>query len=558
MANRLLLFAAFLSLAFYSTAQSLAPTATAAQSVRRSGEILVQLTPEARLETVLAELQKATSNVSAISVKRTLAPKWHMYLLQFDEEVLSADLLLTAARKHPGVELVQFNHLTDERDTEPNDPEWWRQDNWDLIKAPKAWDASTGGLTPAGDTIVVAILERGALMTHPDLEPNRWWNWGESAGNGNDGIDNDNNGYIDDFAGWNPRNQNDDPGNLGVHGTNVNGIIGAVGNNLVGMAGINWNIKLMNLADVQWEDEIIEAYTYVADMRRLYNQTNGAKGAFVVATNASLGLDNERAEDHPMWCAMYDSLGKVGVISIGATANANVNVDAAGDMPTTCTSNYLITVNNVDKTGKKILSTGYGTTSIDLGAPGQETYTTTNLSPNGTNTPGYGTINGTSAAAPLVTGAVGLMYSMSCETFTSDALTSPAACGLRVRELILDNVEPETTLEGITVSGGYLNLERSVEAVRELCNGLVGPLEFVRVQDLSNNQWRIEYQTPTFLPYKFRVFNMLGQQLYEKDLLPHQFSSNVVEYDASDLPAGVYVMSIGRGKIIASRKFPKF
>jgi hypothetical protein len=86
----------------------------------------------------------------------------------------------------------------------------------------------------------------------------------------------------------------------------------------------------------------------------------------------------------------------------------------------------------------------------------------------------------------------------------------------------------------------------------------VGPLEILNVRDLANNQWRIEFQTPTFFPYKFRVFNMLGQQLYEREVIPQQFASNFIEYDASDLPRGVYVMSIGRGKLIASRKFPKF
>lgn len=554
MTCRLLLFIAFFSLAFRSIAQLSAP-AVAEQAVRRTGEMLIQLAPEATPARVLSDLEDATSRVTSISVKRTLAPRWNMYLIQFDEQALPADRLLAAARKHPGVQLAQLNHLADERDTEPNDTEWWRQDDMTLINAQKAWDASTGGFTPDSNMIVIGILERGVLYSHPDLAPNRWWNLHEIP---EDGIDNDNNGYVDDFGGWNPRTQADDTGNQGVHGTQVAGIIGAAGNNGIGIAGVNWNVKLMNLSDVQWEDEIIEAYAYIANMRRIYNETNGEKGAFVVATNASLGLDGERAEDHPMWCAMYDSLGKVGVLSAGATANSNVDVDAIGDMPTTCTSPYLITVNNVDNTGKKILSTGYGVTSIDLGAPGQECYSTSNLSPNGTNTPGYGTTSGTSIATPHVTGAIGLLYSMSCQSFTSDALTAPASCALRVRELMLDNTHPDESLKNITTTGGYLDLERSVEAIRELCNGLVGPLEFIRVKDLPANQWSIEFQTPTFLPYKFRVFNMLGQQLYEEEILPQQFASNVIEYDASDLPCGVYVMSIGRGKLIVSRKFPKF
>ena len=553
MTARLLSVVLLLSLAFSGAAQQ-ANTADIPVQNRRIGEMLIQLAPQAKLSSVLSELNALTSNTANISLKRTVSGNWHMYLIGFDEQVLPAAQLLSLARKHPGIDIAQLNHQTKERDTEPNDPEWWRQDNMTLINAQKAWDASTGGVTPAGDTIVVAVLERGVLFSHPDLAPNRWWNWNETP---NDGIDNDNNGYVDDFGGWNPRNQNDDIGNQGVHGTQVYGIIGAAGNNLVGVSGVSWNVKMMNLGDVQWEDEVIAAYEYVATQRRLYNQTNGAKGAFVVATNASLGLDNERAEDHQMWCAMYDSLGKVGVISVGSTANKNVDVEVAGDMPSTCTSSYLIVVNNVDKNGAKVLSTGFGDKSVDLGAPGENVYTTSNLSPNGSNTPGYGTISGTSAAAPHVTGAVGLLYSMSCETFTSDALTAPATCALRVRELILDNVQPEDSEVGKTVTGGYLDLERSVNAIRELCNGLVGPLEMTRVQDLDNNQWRIEFQTPTFLPYRFRVFNMLGQQLYDKEITPHQFASNVIEYDASQLPRGVYVMSIGRGKLITSRRFRK-
>ena len=125
-----------------------------------------------------------------------------------------------------------------------------------LINAPSAWDVGTGGLTAQGDTIVVAILEKGALLGHSDLRDNIWVNWKEIPG---DGIDNDGNGYVDDYRGWNPRTQNDDPGDVGNHGTAVHSIVGARGDNIKGVTGVNWRVKLLNIANVQFENEIIAA-----------------------------------------------------------------------------------------------------------------------------------------------------------------------------------------------------------------------------------------------------------------------------------------------------------
>lgn len=524
------------------------------ETQRREGELIVQLVPGKTIQIALEELQRSTGN--QFSVKKALAAEWGMFLLQFDEYQDNSESLLQSLRRLPSIQSAQWNHRVVERSVEPNDPEWWRQTDMTMINAPEVWETSTGGLTLNGDTIVVAVLEKGALLTHPDLAPNRWWNWDEIPDNN---LDDDANGYKDDFGGWNPATDADDTGNNAFHGTAVHGIIGAKGNNSLGVTGVNWDVKLMNLSGIDYESDIVEGYRYVAKNRKIYNQTNGAKGAFIVATNASFGFDEWLAEEHPVWCSVYDSLGVLGVLSVAATANDNVDVDIVGDMPTTCTSEFLITVTNVKKSGAKENSAGYGGMSIDLGAPGTDTYSTYNSGGSGNDTPSYNNLGGTSAATPHVTGGVALLYSLGCEPFTSDAVSDPITCARRVRDIILNNTEPDPTLSGKTTTGGYLNLARCLAGVREICKGaVVGPLEFVEVRTLQGgDKLRVYYQTPNFQPYTFRVFNMLGQLLYESKLEPKQFSENYVDFETTDLPRGVYVMSIGRGDAIKSRKFPK-
>ena len=522
---------------------------SAQKAERRSGELLLQLHADAGIQTVLTQLSRAAG--TPVTIKSLPAAEWRVYLLRFDETQAKLPALLSTARALPGVNAAQWNHKTSERKT-PNDDFWGQQDNMTLIGMPAAWDVTTGGVTPAGDTIVVAVLEKGTLLSHPDLAPNIYYNRAETPGNG---VDDDGNGYVDDYRGWNPRTGDDDPGVPSFHGTGVAGIIGARGNNNEGVAGINWNVKLLCLANVEYEDEIIAAYNYVAKMRRLYNTSNGQKGAFITVTNASFGFDKEWAADHQLWCAAYDSLGAVGVISVGATANADVDVDEEGDMPTTCESEYLITVTNVDKFDNKRSSAGYGNTYIDLGAPGHNTYTTLSDS----QTPKYGYFDGTSAATPHVTGAVALLYSLNCASFTADALSQPELCARRVRATILENVAPNETLAGITVTGGRLDVQAAVNAVQTLCDGAVtGPLQILQIKPNPVFDFlTVNFQTPTYNKYIFRVFNMLGQLIAEDSFTPDPFVKNEWKFDASLLPLGVYVVSLSRNDAVRSEKFVK-
>ncbi len=528
------------------------PLALRGQSTWRSpGELLLQLNDEAAPATVLNQLLRAAPGNAPMAWKSVVAADWHVYLLEFNETGADPALLLAAARRNPDIRAAQWNYRVQYRYTQPNDPDWFKQDNMTLINMPDVWDVATGGLTPAGDTIVVAVLEQGALLEHPDVVPNVWYNRGEIP---NNGLDDDGNGFKDDYRGWNPRTQNDDPGFINFHGTAVNGIIGAKGNNGVGISGVNWNVKLMNISDTEKESEIISGYNYVAKMRRLYNTTNGAKGAFVVATNASFGVDNAWAADHPLWCAVYDSLGAVGVLSVGATTNSETNVDQEGDMPSTCPSQYLIIVNSVDKLDKRWKPTGTGAVNVDLAAPGQS-YSTLSEGLN----PTYGPFEGTSSAAPHVTGAVALLYNLNCPDLTADALTQPALCAKRMRDLLLQNVAPNSTLDSVTVTGGRLDVNATVRAVQQLCDGATTgrlAIEWVRPNP-AHTELRIRFQTPTYSPYKIRVFNMLGQLMFEDSVDPDPFISNERTYDVSRLPIGVYSISFGRNDAWRSEKFVK-
>ena len=153
------------------------------------------------------------------------------------------------------------------------------------------------------------------------------------------------------------------------------------------------------------ESNVIAAYEYPKTLRDQFNATGGTEGAFVVATNASWGIDQANPANYPAWCAYYDELGISGILNCGATANQAWNIDNVGDMPTGCSSDYMVSVTATNDNDVRTFS-GYGVESIDLGAPGEQA--------NAQWIDNYGNTSGTSFASPCVAGAIALVYSVPC------------------------------------------------------------------------------------------------------------------------------------------------
>lgn len=429
------------------------------------GELLIRLYDNAAIDNLLIDLRNPGNEATGIEVIAQLSEKMRIWHLRFNDNVINAYDMKRACAMHPAVEAVQFNHYVHQRSTIPNDPQFDQQwhhvnANGSDIDSDLAWDITTGGHTAFGDEIVVCVIEGGNL-NHPDLIDNKWVNVHEIPGNG---IDDDGNGYIDDYNGWNV-NSNTDAGVFsGNHGTQVMGMIGAKGNNDLGVAGVNWDVKIMSVAgeNIFSEASVVSAYNYPLTMRLLYNETGGELGAFVVATNASWGIDNADAQNYPIWCGVYDTLGEAGILNCGATANNNVNIDVVSDMPTGCTSPYMVAVTATNNNDVRTFS-GYGATTIDLAAPGASVRTTS-----GTN--GYGNATGTSFASPLTAGAIALIYSTPCPSFAALVHADPQAAADYVYEVLMAGCDPVPNLANEVISGGRLNVHNSIQLILQQCS----------------------------------------------------------------------------------------
>ncbi|HEV8591387.1 MAG TPA: S8 family serine peptidase, partial [Pyrinomonadaceae bacterium] len=347
----------------------------------------------------------------------------------------------------PGVIVVQPNfyyHLL----LTPNDPQFTSSGMYGLTKisAPQAWDLTTGS-----SSVVVADIDTGMRYTHQDLAPNAWINPGEIAANG---VDDDSNGFIDDVYGWdffyNDSNPIDDAGG---HGTHTAGTIGAAGNNLLNVVGVNWNVKIMpikiyspNGAD-STSAMLVNAYSYIRMMK--------LRGVNIRVTNNSYGDCGEACGYDQATKDALDAMGDAGILNVFAAGNSAVNNDItpAHSYPSVYTSPSIIAVASSTNTDARSSFSCWGPTSVDLAAPGSSVLSTYNTSDSAT-----ATLSGTSMATPHVTGAAALLSAY-----------NPSLSVASLKATLMNTVDVLPAWTGLVKSNGRLNIFAALQN-QTVCN----------------------------------------------------------------------------------------
>jgi hypothetical protein len=360
---------------------------------------------------------------------------------------------------------IQGNRPLAYRNKVPNDTEYNLQWSLKHIGMESLWEKGTGGVTSRGDTVVVAIIDAGFDTLHPDFGNNLWVNRFEIS---QDTTDNDGNGYAGDYLGWNATNNSArimDAPEFAVHGMPIAGLVGAVGDNNIGIAGISWHNKFMIVVGGLTEADGIAAYGYVLSQKKRYIHSNGDSGAFVIAANTSWGR-SAFPDDTPIWCAMYDSLGKYGILNLTSVDNRNIDIEITGDIPTMCPSPFILSTTATNSGDQ--LGGGYNKKYVDIAAPGSGIFSAAS-SVRGKS---YEVVNGTSFASPHVTGVVSLLYSLACDSFIALSHRAPDSAALWMKYFIMKGAKKLSQLESLIVSGGRLDAFRSYQNMQAWCQGL--------------------------------------------------------------------------------------
>jgi len=432
---------AVVRLGFWMVLGCMAQPAWAEAPAFRAGELMVKFKSGAQAETVHRGL----------AVQRLA--RWG----RWEHVKLPAGADTEAMRRwyldQPGVEAAEFNRYA-RKAALPNDPlfplQWGLHNTGQVvggaagtpsadIGAAAAWDRHTGSRA-----VVVAIIDSGIDRHHPDLAANLWVNPREIADNG---IDDDGNGKVDDVWGWNfvannNRPQDDDVD--GGHGSHVAGIVGAVGNNGKGVAGVNWQVSLMAV-------KVLNAYGYAADSD-IVAGIDYAVGEGARVLNLSLTYGCGQTGSLSVREALQRAAER-GVLVVVAAGNDGCDNDARATYPGSWPISTLLAVGASDAHDRPAVferrrgSSSYGAQSVHLFAPGKHIYSTLIVARGP-----YGLESGTSMAAPFVSGAAALLMAH-----------RPGLATRQVREILLLAARPLDALQGLAVTGGRLDLGAAMD-----------------------------------------------------------------------------------------------
>ncbi len=327
----------------------------------------------------------------------------------------------------PGVRYANPNWLTVPA-FDPDDPQYLDGTQYgpQIIEAPAAWDTEMGA-----NTTVVAVADTGFNYNHEDLQGMLWVNDDDIPGNG---IDDDNNGYIDDVNGWNPYSGTNNIWDDGGHGSHVSGILAARTNNTKGIAGMAqvtiMPIKVFGTWGGTWEALAESLYYAVDNGAAVYNISGGGGGG---TPDLAAGVDYA-----------YNN----GMAVICAAGNYN---SSSLFYPAAYTN--AIAVSGTDRFDQRYTSSNYGNW-IDVAAPGVDVYSCLNNSPNA-----YDWLTGTSMSSPHVCGLAALCLTID-PTLTPD----------EIRALLRDNAD-DLGNPGFDIYFGYgrINARRTVEALDVPC-----------------------------------------------------------------------------------------